>query len=208
LTEHPYVEALWMHTLRTFLRHADSTITTTSICCPSLLRIDDQAIMTAIRRQRFSNKLHAIINECRLWLQLVTIAEKVNTAGTEILPCTLNGATDAENRLLLWLTSRSKLVWPHTTRPNTKAWKTWEKALFQLYTAHTTQRHNPLGRWLHSWNTQRSWLYQASDNCRLIRQNWRTIPSNTLSQDRLQPKRIKCIKSSATPTETYNTTNP
>jgi hypothetical protein len=133
LTDHTYVELPWLHTLRTFLRHqfhhhhkfaTNSTITTNSLFCPNVQqRNNDQAIMTALQRQRLSTRQLEIINECRIWLHVISLAEIVNTAGTESIPYAVNGTADTNNRPLRWHTSYSKFVWPNTTRPNNKAWK-------------------------------------------------------------------------------------
>jgi hypothetical protein len=98
----PYLHAPWIDILREFIYNIEMTITTPTILCPKLIRDHDFAIMD-IDGNVFSNKKDLmVLNKCRTWLQVTTVAEISNIEGTAILPAALKYQPDRENTPELW----------------------------------------------------------------------------------------------------------
>jgi hypothetical protein len=77
------------------------------------------------------------INQCQLFLQVLTIADISTADGTQILQTAVDGVKDA-SRI-------SRLQWPRQPRPPESAWYTWGTFLQHLSTNRRLQR--PLGPW-------------------------------------------------------------
>jgi hypothetical protein len=157
LTDLECVDAPWINRLRNFLRSTDIQITIPNLCGPKPLRTNDQSIMYAAVRNKFSTQQVRLINKCLLWLQVTTLAEITDIDGSDILPHALRGTAGSRDKPKLWSISRSNLTWSHTCHPNTKAWKAWQRELLCLTTGYTTRLHKPLGNLNNHWNTQRTW---------------------------------------------------
>jgi hypothetical protein len=185
LTKHSYVDFPWLLALRTFLQQSNTTIEIPNLIGPMLLRINDQPIMTALTGKQFSTQQLRTVNECRLWLQVTSMAEITDIDGTEILPAAINGTHGASNTPTLWLISQSKLRWPSITRPNPQAWKLWKEALSSLTADRTRRLQRPLGKWNSNWALQRKWHFRSSDNGHYIQ---RTMADNTIHHYHLKRK--------------------
>jgi hypothetical protein len=159
LTEYPYVDSPWLQTLRSFLRQSNSTISIPQLSGPQLIRAHDQAIMSAITHLNFSNHQLRLINECRIWLQITTLAEITDIDGTNILIDAFRGTAEPPITPTLWMISQSTLGWPATQRPDQVAWKLWQRAIRHFTCGNSTKLHHPLGKWYIHWNQQRTLPY-------------------------------------------------
>jgi hypothetical protein len=102
MAEYTYVSAPWLETSKDILRRTGTTITTPNLVQPKLLRDRDQAIMHIAMQQRLNTKQLKHINACRTWLQIISIAEIVNSSGTEILQSALSGSSDENGNPAMW----------------------------------------------------------------------------------------------------------
>jgi hypothetical protein len=109
-----------------------------------------------------------LINNCRIWLQVTTLAEITNTNGTHIMACALTGAQDSHNKPLLWQISHSKLRWPQQTRPDPATWRVWKRFLYLLTLVTTTLLKYTLGPWPPYWNQHRTWCYLTTHRRNII----------------------------------------
>jgi hypothetical protein len=148
--------------VRTFLEQNNISISLPTLVGPKLLRTNDQAIMAAAMRMHFSTHQLRLISECRLWLQVMTLAEITDIDGTDILPYAMTSESEPQQIPTLWTISKSTLHWPHIKRPNEKAWRIWRKALH----CHTPNNYinllTPLGNWKPNWNKKRTWYFLRS----------------------------------------------
>jgi hypothetical protein len=108
--------------------------------------------------QSFSKSDTEIINSCRLFLQVSTLAEISDHQGTALLDCAFFGLLQDDNTSFLNTMSTSKLTWPFQQYPPRKAWTRWKKYLLQF--TNTTRRINtPLGALNQHTHTQRTWFF-------------------------------------------------
>jgi hypothetical protein len=208
LTEYPYVESVWIQTLRNFLQHTNITISTPSICCPNLLRENHQAHMVILLRKQLTTPQLRFINDSRLWLQVTTIAEITNITGTEILSSAFHGTTDTTSIPLLWHTSRSQLNWPRVPRPDKKAWNLWKKSLHLITAGKTTKLRTSLGGWYNQRPNQRTWLFHRDDSGHFIRQ---TVAENSFQfyhSGRMTTRDLQVYKLINTPQQQITYTHP
>ncbi len=116
-----------------------------------------------------------ILNSCRLFLQVTTLAEISDHNGTKLLDTNLTTSTHTPN-----LSSKSTLLlkWPNQPNPGRSAWEIWTKTLQQLYTKPglTTQLQQPLGPWTPNAATIQMWHTHYNPNTKAIS---KTIPSQT-----------------------------
>jgi hypothetical protein len=172
-TTYNHVAAPWLDTLRSFLHRTNSHITTPNLRCPSLLRTNDQSIMNvAITLGLTTNQLDQV-NRCRIWLQVITLAEITDIDGVEILTCAIHGNSDTNNTPTLWTISQSKFRWPLQQKPNRPAWRLWQKMLRSLSPRDGTSPaslRTPLGQWHPSAHLQRQWSFLRNTNNTVIQQ--------------------------------------
>lgn len=120
--EYPFINAPWMDTQRRFLRYTGSTIQTPDLQVPSIIRSHDQSIMDIALRLNFNIAQLKLINNSRLYLQIITVAEIVTNDGQRIRTEYLkpNKSTKSRHHPCGW--SKSTYRWPTQTIPNNKAW--------------------------------------------------------------------------------------
>jgi hypothetical protein len=80
----------------------------------------DKAIMDSTILSRYPKSEQEMINACRLFLKVNTLAEITNHQGSKILDCVRNCALSSEGHPTLHEISKSKLQWPYQTRPPRK----------------------------------------------------------------------------------------
>jgi len=88
-------------------------------------------------QQGYSGASLGLLNRCRLYLQIISLADIASVDGSCIIPEVFCGIP---------LTDRtSTLRWPHQQRPNQKAWDLWSAALRKLQPCNCLI--HPLGPW-------------------------------------------------------------
>jgi hypothetical protein len=166
-TEYTYVSAPWLvETSKDILRHTGTTIITPNLVQPKLLRDRDQAIMHIAMQQRLNTKQLQHINACRTWLQIISIAEIVNSSGYEILQSAISGCSD--DNPAMWQISTSRINWPSQPDPPKLALKHWRHLLLKLVVPHSLSFRTPLGPCNESWYQQRKWNFYTNRARNLI----------------------------------------
>ena len=157
LTQHSYVDSPWIDTIRNFLSENNSTIYIKELNTLSTIREKDQSIMELAINHNLSPSNIKQINNCRLYLQITSLAEMCNSEGTQLLPCAIHGHRDDNNNAILWQISTSTLKWPQQSYPPIKCWKIWKKFMQQLTKPGTCYiLKKPLGHWKHNTHQYRN----------------------------------------------------
>jgi hypothetical protein len=163
-TDHPYITSPWIDTTRTFLRDTNTSITLPQINTPLLLLTHDKPLMRLAMAKKFSTRQLQLINNCRIWLQVISLAEVSDSSGRTILQDAVAGTTDDDNKPLLWQVSLSILKWPQQTKPNKLGWKYWKILMKSLTQDNSLNLKDSLGQWNDNWNRQRRWLFFTNSN--------------------------------------------
>jgi hypothetical protein len=100
-----------------------------------------------------------MINNCRLYLRVHTIADITTTDGTTIRPEAYYGSSNEQATPLLWNFTSSTLKWPAQGKPPPHAWKHWQKMLQTLMRKDTTKLRKPLKEWIRLNTTHRQWRH-------------------------------------------------
>jgi hypothetical protein len=153
-----YVHSPWMNTVRGFLSTFDATITIPQLSSIKLIRQHDKAIMNKEALSQYSKSKQEMINACRLFLKVNTVAEISNHQGYKILDCISDCAVSSEGSPILHDLSESKLNWPYQTRPPRKARLTWKKYISSLIGPNNNLR-TFLGPWNSHVHEQISWKF-------------------------------------------------
>lgn len=159
----PYIPdniAPWLEIIRTFLRQINARIDIPQLQQINTIRTNDRGIMQTAMTFYDDKRTLSHINNCRLYLQVNTVAEITNCHGTHILPQALYGTYDETNQPCLHAISTSKLNWPAQHRPPTVAWTLWKTFIQQLIKPTTsTTLSTPLGPWKATVHSQRTWKF-------------------------------------------------
>jgi hypothetical protein len=149
--------------VREFIQHINATITIPELHTIEPLTTKDKGLMALT--QQYSNNKQDLrkINNCRLYLQVHTLAEITDTDGIRILPEAFTGShcgnpTQPE----LWKYSKSTLRWPIQPKPPATAWKKWQYFLRQL-TKENLILKKPIGTINRSKATLRAWYITQID---------------------------------------------
>jgi hypothetical protein len=121
-----YVHSPLTNTVRQFLLQIDATITITKLQTIQCIRQYDKAIMDSTNLSLYSKSEQEMINACRLFLKVNTLAEITNHQGNKILECVHDCALSLEGHPTLNELSELKLQWPYQTRPPRKARLLWK----------------------------------------------------------------------------------
>ena len=89
------------------------------------MRLGDEFLMQRFSDFGYSKKKLLRLNRCRLFLQVVTLAEMLD--GTSDKIC--NMACDGHRNF----TRKSALLWPVQPRPDDNHWKLWRQALQKCF---------------------------------------------------------------------------
>lgn len=188
---HQYVDAPWLLSLQTFLQSINATIYVPNLTTISRNRSNDRTIMSELG-QEFSKSDLECINACRLFLQVTHLSEICDDKGTTILQAAIKGTLDTNGEPLLWQISKSTLRWPHQPRPPQKSWAKWKRYLQNL--SSPTFKLPPLGTWLSTAHTQRTWNFTRQHNIIVHRsetdiETYTYTPSRTRNSKKYLPNR-------------------
>jgi len=112
--------------------------------------------MLDFQKARYTPKELVILNNCQMFLQVMTNSEISHHTGTHLLPEAIqNGWTSPT----LAGISTSNYKWPHQPNPGPSAWKLWTRTLQAVYTKPglPTMLIQPLGDWYSTASTARTW---------------------------------------------------
>jgi len=157
----------WITTLRQFLQSIQGTIHLENPWTIPKIRDKDRHLMEDFLNAQLTTKELQIINNCRLHLQVTTLAEITDHTGTRILPeATLSG-----NKIpTLQRTSESKFNWPKQPAPGKSAWALWTKTIKNQYIkpGMSTQLKTPLGLWTPQANEVRKWYTTYDPDTKIV----------------------------------------
>ena len=143
-----WIDSYWLTSFWRFLCKSQITLELSTQWIPSLARIDDIALMEHFVNVGYPASQLAQLNRCRLYLQVITLADIVSADGSFILPDAFIGVPLSDRK--------SALKWPNQQRPPSKDWAVWSSALKCLQPRNKLLR--PLGTWLIS-NPHQNWLW-------------------------------------------------
>jgi hypothetical protein len=90
-----YTDARWLHSLHQFLATIDGRLELDETYIPPVQRSGDGHLMDiATRSGAYDTTTLRIINQCRIFLNVVTVSDIANAAGTHIIPGVEWGETD------------------------------------------------------------------------------------------------------------------
>lgn len=107
----------------------------------------------------FSYRQMQQLNNCRVYLQVLTLSNITSADGRTILTHYINGSPVLDRS--------SRLKWPKQLRPPAAAWTLWKTALAHVSTNGLSQRR--LGPWTDSSHQQWTWFQHGSQG--IIYQN-------------------------------------
>ena len=106
---------------------------------PPLIRKCDSYIIDRFHLRGFNNCTMSILNKCRMYLHVITVADIVNPHGTHVSHWALIGERKKQ----------SHLRWPRSTPPTQQNWALWKASLQRTIMLHATSVQYPLGVRLH-----------------------------------------------------------
>jgi len=133
----------------------------------------------------------ALLNKCRLWLKVTTLADITDGQGRELLTLMLLGVPKIE--------VPKRWHWPQQGRPTQTGWMLWQEALNKCIPKCSNTLTYPMGMWVDSlkdwkwqWNPLENRLAESTE------QGWRIW----LPQRQSRCNRLKCH-----PTNLYTNLN-
>ena len=131
-----YFSSIWFNDLIHFMAESHITIYTTYFLTVNLQRNNDQSIMSEINKLNLRKQQKIQLNACRLYLQVTTLSDIVNSDGRKI------------NQYFLEVTKpiqpRSTIRWSNQTLPSHQARKLWKKTVRKVFNIsnHNILPHN------------------------------------------------------------------
>ncbi len=125
-----------------------------------LFRHDDQFLMSAFLHQGYGPQQLKILNDCRMFLKVITLSDITTSCGTRLKPSVVEGTYMGG--------SLHQVDWPRKPRSlPQKYWNQWKEALETCFLLpYTTNRllRQPLGRWTMNPTNSWSWFYDPDSN--------------------------------------------
>jgi hypothetical protein len=122
------------------------------------LRTHDQSLMQiAIKSGKFTNTELQLLNNFRLFLQVISLAEISDDSGTLLHP-----AYTTKQPILRRPSHNgtSKIIWPYQTTPPQTTWNVWYRLMNHVTKPSTkSDLITPLGPWTNHHSTTRDWPY-------------------------------------------------
>jgi hypothetical protein len=130
-----------MASLRSFLASISASIQLDDPCVPQPQRENDQYIMDIIlQSNQFKPAEVRRLNYCRLYLNVVTLADITKPNGFDLDPCLLEGNVSLYSSSTRWHTVNQD-------RPSEKEWRLWRVAN-AIWSNSQGRLYLPLGAWL------------------------------------------------------------
>jgi hypothetical protein len=127
----------WLTSVWGFSSKAKLTFDIADHWLPVSQRQGDKFLMELFHHQSHPSTIISILNRCRIYLNVITVADIVSADGTHILPWVKQGHRHKDRH--------STLNWPNQEKPPPKDWKIWTQALSRLETREKLT--DPLGCW-------------------------------------------------------------
>jgi len=152
----PWLPNRWIMHLRKFLHSTNSSIHLTETWTIPSIRQHDHHIMDDFQSVGYSTCDLQVLNNCRLYLRITTLAEMVDHTGHYIIPTAVLTSTKLPSRSQY---STSKYTWPNQLKPGHQAWTMWTRAIQSCYTKPglPSLLTELLGPWKSEANQTRTW---------------------------------------------------
>jgi hypothetical protein len=147
--DHTWLTSIWKH-----LSQINLKLDIENAWLPQTVRQHDLILMDYFIHLNLTPSVLRQINNCRIHLQVITLADIVTADGTRITSQALAGERDD--------TRTSTLYWPIQLRPPDAAWYHWTNALQHLST--NGKLHTPLGPWTGQPHQQWTWYSHPTEN--------------------------------------------
>ena len=110
----------------------------------------------------FPPKVLKQMNACRIFLQVLSLADISDGSGHEIPNSSLQGIWHNDRR--------SSYYWPKQLRPSAGAWRTWQSTLQALFcvTPKPSWLWQPLGPWQHGGPKHQQWSYNVDSSTKCL----------------------------------------
>ena len=162
------------------------------------LRLHDVFLMDIFSTLSFNNKDLYLLNEVRMTMEAVTIADITDAAGTAIMNDCFNAVKKSSTR---------KLVWPRQRQITPELKKLWQNALTAGFLESSTslKLRTKLGQWIQTpiwhewWSREENRLMIRDDNKWRI---WIPIPTRS-RQQKFQPTDERVEEPAGAPISTY-----
>jgi hypothetical protein len=129
----------WIQTLRDFLHRSDLHLKIPAIICPKPKRLNDSILMDHIFLQQIPKHQILVINRCRIFLKVESLADICNASGTEIQhnarQCDYSARTNDISK------------WPDQPRPGPNHRMIWIRFLKKFCHNKSKRLLQPLGEW-------------------------------------------------------------
>jgi hypothetical protein len=128
-------------------------------------RTNDLFLMDTIMNHlpHFPPKTLKHLNACRIFLQVITLADITDGSGCGILKCSLIGVQHSDQR--------SSYKWPKQIRQSSEAWRLWQHIFTTLFSKcpKSTKLRQSLGAWQSAGPIHQQWTYfiNPATNCLL-----------------------------------------
>ncbi len=137
----PHLESKWMASLRSFFASIGASWQLDEPCVPPMKRENDRYIMDLIiQSARYKPADIEKLNYCRLYLNVVTLADITKPNGHDLDPCLVKGQRSLYSSSTRWHTVNQE-------QPSVKEWRLWQLA-HALWSNSQGQLNLPLGAWL------------------------------------------------------------
>ena len=137
-----YCQRTWLLNVCDFLVSIEGTIHLEHKWNLAIQRTHDIFLMDAIMNHipHFPPKVLKQMNACRIFLQVLSLADISDGSGREILKSSLQGIWHNDRR--------SSYDWPKQLRPSAGAWRTWQSTLQALFCVNpkSTRLRQQIGR--------------------------------------------------------------
>jgi len=142
----PWLPHRWISNLREFLHSIEGKIVLENPWTIPKLQQYDTHIMDKFLQANVSPKDLQTLNNCRMYLQVTTLAEIATHDGTQIL---VKAFQRGQVTPSLQTISKSIFQWPNQPNPCKKAWSLWNRTIQTIYMkpGMTTFLKQPLGPW-------------------------------------------------------------
>jgi len=151
----PWLPNWWITNMREFLHSINGSIILEKPWTILSLHQHNRHLMQDFLNANLPMKDLQTLNNCRLYLQVTTLAELTMHDGICLLEV---GLQCGKNFPSLKMTSQSLLKWPNQPNPSKKAWYLWTQTIQSLYTKPGT--NTLLKQALGLWNTNLQVIHQ------------------------------------------------
>jgi len=148
-----WTEKTWLTSTWKFMHITNLQVQITRIPLPTPQRENDVFLMTEFVYLGFKKRDLELINQCRIFHQVLTLADITDADGTTMDPV-YNSKQRHPDR-------KSPLQWPNQGRPSQQAWRQWKIALHSLTSKGKKQQ--TLGSWTTRPHQHWYWIVRLSD---------------------------------------------